>query len=155
MTRSLILAVLCALLLLAGCANPYSRFHTDRLDGKSVHEIPHLISHEGDAQIYKPLSLGVKVRDLSDDLRRKIGSNRGVVVNVVVKGSPASQADIMRGDIITRINYEVVSDVQGFRETIDRYAGQEIVLQTFREGQERRLELDLGPPAVGASGRER
>ena len=151
MPRSLVLAVFFVLVLLAGCVNLYSEYY---LGEKPVHEIPKLIAHEGDPQ-YKPLSLGVRVRDLSDDLRRKIGSNRGVVVTVVFKGSPAFNADIMRGDIITRINYEVVADRQSFDGILGRYAGQGIVLQTFREGQERQVELRLDSPAVGASGKER
>ena len=140
------------LVLLTGCANPYSQFYTAGLGGRSIHEIS---AHEGHPQLYKPLSLGVRVRDLSDDLRRKIGSNRGVVVTVVFKGSPAFNADIMRGDIITRINYEVVADRQSFDGILGRYAGQGIVLQTFREGQERQVKLRLDSPAVGASGKER
>ncbi len=100
-------------------------------------------------------SLGVHVNNLSDELCREIGSNHGVVVNVVVKGSPAFNADIMRGDIITRINDGVVADGQSFGEILGRYAGQEIVLQTFRDGQERRVELRLRLPSVGSSGRER
>ena len=152
MTRSVVLVASCGLFLLAGCANPYNQFYNDRLGGKSIHEIS---AHEGHPQLYKPLSLGVRVRDLSDDLRRKIGSNRGVVVTVVFKGSPAFNADIMRGDIITRINYEVVADRQSFDGILGRYAGQGIVLQTFREGQERQVKLRLDSPAVGASGKER
>jgi S1-C subfamily serine protease len=87
----------------------------------------------------------VYVNDLTDDLRKEIGSNRGVVVNVVVKGSPAFNADIMHGDIITKINDEVVSDVQSFGATVGRYAGQEVVLQTYREGRERQVPVRLNP----------
>ena len=70
------------------------------------------------------------VNDLTDDLRKQLGSNRGVVVNVVVKGSPAFNADIMRGDIITQINKEIVSDVQRFR--IDRLGAMPVSKSFFR-----------------------
>ena len=52
MTRSLALAVACVLVLLAGCANPYSQFYTNQLGGRSVHEIPQLIAHDGTPQIH-------------------------------------------------------------------------------------------------------
>jgi hypothetical protein len=83
----------------------------------------------------KPPPLGVHVNDLTDHLRKEIRSNRGVVVEVVVKGSPAFDADIMHGDIITRTNDEVISDAQSFGTIVGRYAGQEVILQTYRDGQ--------------------
>ena len=55
----------------------------------------------------------------------------------------------MCGDIITRINDEIVSDRQSYSGILGRYAGKEIVLQTYREGQERQVELRLGSHAVG------
>ena len=41
------------LVLLAGCANPYSRFYTDKLGGRPIHEIAVLTAHEGDPQLYR------------------------------------------------------------------------------------------------------
>ena len=57
----------------------------------------------------------------------------------------------MRGDIITHFNGEVVADHRGYGALIQRYAGQGIVLRTLREGQERKVELRLRVPEVGAA----
>lgn len=93
----------------------------------------------------RPLVLGVHVGDLTDELRRQIGSNRGVVVSVVVKGSPAFDADILPGDIITRVNEDVISSGDALATSLRRYAGQEVTLSTFREGVERPVTLHLNP----------
>lgn len=115
--------------------------------GYTTHQIPYSVNRFDYGATFwaksKPLVLGVHVNDLNDDLRKEIESNRGVVVNVVVKGSPAFNADIMRGDIITRINEDVVSDVQTFGTTVGRYAGREVVLRTYRVGKQRDVRLRL------------
>ncbi len=53
----------------------------------------------------------------------------------------------MSGDIITKINDEAISDAQGFDAIVSRYAGQQIVLHTYREGREREVPLRLNPAA--------
>jgi len=117
--------------------------------GYTTHQIPYSVNrYEYGATFWaksKPLSLGVQVNDLTDEMRREIGSNRGVVVNVVVKGSPAFNADIIRGDIITRINDETIADAQIFGATVSRYAGQDVVLHTYRDGHDREVALRLNP----------
>jgi hypothetical protein len=130
----------------------YSGTSATTLPGEPVtHQIPHSVDlYDYDATFWaksKPHSLGVHANDLTDDMRREIGSNRGVVVKVVVRDSPAFNADIMSGDIITKINDEVISDAQGFYAIIARYAGQEVVLHTYREGREREVPLRLNPAA--------
>lgn len=119
--------------------------------GYTTHQIPYAINRYDYAATFwakaKPLPLGVQVNDLTDDLRKQIGRNRGVVINVVVKGSPAFNADMMRGDIITKINDEIVSDAQSFGMTVARYAGQEVILQTYRDGKERNVPIRLNPSA--------
>jgi hypothetical protein len=53
--------------------------------------------------------LGLVVRDLNDDERRALQTNKGVVVRVVVDGTPAFDADLLVGDIITSVDGQVVS----------------------------------------------
>ncbi len=136
----------------SGGYGSYSGTSTTTLPGESAtHQIPYSVDlYDYNATFWaksKPHSLGVHANDLTDDMRREIGSNRGVVVKVVVTGSPAFRADIMSGDIITKINDEVISDAQGFDATIARYAGQKVVLHTYRGGLEREVPLRLNPAA--------
>ena len=62
----------------------------------------------------KPPSLGVFVRDLTEEERRRTGSNKGAFVWVVLRGSPAWISDIIEGDIIKEINNQEVVDAQHF-----------------------------------------
>ena len=136
----------------SGGYGSYSGTSTTTLPGESAtHQIPYSVDlYDNDATFWaksKPHSLGVHANDLTDDMRREIGSNRGVVVTVVVKGSPAFNADIMSGDIITKINDEVIPDAREFDAIVSRYAGQKVVLHTYREGREREVPLRLNPAA--------
>jgi len=83
------------------------------------------------------------VVDLTDDLRRQIGTNRGVLVHAVIKGSPAFNADVMRGDVITKIGEDITPDRKSFGATMQQYAGQEVVLETYRDGVKREVRLRL------------
>jgi hypothetical protein len=40
------------LILLDGCANPYTQFYTDQLGGRSIHEFPMIAVSEADPQLY-------------------------------------------------------------------------------------------------------
>lgn len=72
----------------------------------------------------KGFSLGIHVQDLTDEQRRKIESNKGAVISVVVKGTPAFQNDFFNGDIIKNVNGEEIVDAQHcqqcLRETEDK-----------------------------------
>ena len=84
----------------------------------------------------KPLVFGVHVRELSAELKQKIGSNKGVVVIAVVKGSPAFAADILRGDILKRIGDQEVLDPKAFSEATSKYAGKKVTVIFLRDGKE-------------------
>lgn len=83
----------------------------------------------------KPLSLGVHCGDLTDELRRKIESNKGVYITTVVKGSPAFDNDLLTGDIICKINNIEVSNATHFINLIAENKEQRIELEIFRNGK--------------------
>lgn len=62
----------------------------------------------------KRMSLGVHFNDLTDELRRKVDSNKGVYIVVVVKDSPAYDAVLLKGDII--------ANGSGYKMVIMRYS---------------------------------
>lgn len=80
----------------------------------------------------KELTLGVGVKNLTDELRMKIESNKGVYINVVVKRSPAFNNDLLAGDIIRKINNIEVADTSHFLNFIEENKGQQIELEIFR-----------------------
>jgi hypothetical protein len=83
----------------------------------------------------KPPVFGIRVRDLTDEEKRGIGSNKGVAVAVVQRNSPAYNADIIAGDIIKTIQGESVLDTKEGVDLIVKYKGQEIRVEIARGSQ--------------------
>lgn len=57
----------------------------------------------------EPSKFGIGFRSLDPELRKKLQRNTGVVAVVVVENSPAFNANIMEGDIITAVNDVAIS----------------------------------------------
>jgi membrane-associated protease RseP (regulator of RpoE activity) len=91
----------------------------------------------------KPLAFGAHVGDMPEDLRQKLQRNRGAYVAFVVKGSPAFNADILRGDVITRIGDDEIIDSKSVIHLINKYAGQEVPLEFIRNGETRKISIKL------------
>lgn len=83
----------------------------------------------------KPPSLGIYFDDLTDELRKKVGSNKGIYITVVVKGSPAFNADLLSGDIIRKLNDTEVIDMAHFSKLGAENKEQQIKLEVFRDGK--------------------
>jgi serine protease Do len=91
-------------------------------------------------------------RDIADAFEVEEGS--GVLINQVLEGTPAAEAGLQNGDIITDLNGEPVSDVQKFRLSVaDLPVGEEIRLVILRDGKKKNLSVVLAerPGAVTAS----
>lgn len=91
----------------------------------------------------KPPVFGVYIRDLTPELRKSIGSNKGVLVNAVIKNSPAFRADIFKGDILRKIGDVDLYDTKTFQEALEKFAGQKIVVDIMRDGNEIQKEIQL------------
>lgn len=83
----------------------------------------------------KPASLGIHFNDLTNELRRKVESNKGVCITVVVKNSPAFNADLLGGDIIQKCNNIDVVHACHFANLIAGNNGKQIELEIFRNGK--------------------
>ena len=88
--------------------------------------------------------LGAYFQDLSRETRTAIGSNKGVILIAVVKGSPAFQADLLRGDIIKDIEGEEVLDVQRMYYLTDKFSGRAVSFTVLRRGIEQKITVILG-----------
>jgi serine protease Do len=60
--------------------------------------------------------LGLNVRTLSDDEKAMLDLEHGVVVEEVLPGSPASQAGIMKGDVVVLLNGKKVKSAQAYNK---------------------------------------
>jgi S1-C subfamily serine protease len=83
----------------------------------------------------KPGRLGLHLYDLTDELRRKVGSNKGVYIFAVVKDSPAFNSDLLSGDVIRRVNGVEVIDQNYFGNWLNETHPSVIEFEIFRNGE--------------------
>jgi serine protease Do len=91
--------------------------------------------------------LGVQVMDLSDQLRRELGSNslEGVMVTSVVPGSPAESVGIVPGDVITSFGTLSVESAASLGDAVGTSApGDLIDIRIWREGDSVREGVRIG-----------
>ncbi len=79
--------------------------------------------------------LGIKVGDLTDDLRERLGyeDEEGVVVLSVLPGSIADRAGIRKGDLILEVNKHRVTNTKEFNDEVSQ--SKDSILLLVRSGQ--------------------
>ena len=78
--------------------------------------------------------LGLTVQDLNGELAQHFGTSKGVVVAEVDPRSPASEAGVARGDVITRVDGREVRSRDDFEDELaSRGVGDRLVLTRRRE----------------------
>jgi serine protease Do len=90
--------------------------------------------------------VGIDSQTLSLDLARRLGWDRtfGALVSNVEEGSPAAQAGLQRGDIITMVGATQVEDADDLRSRIRGFTARTpIIFKVFRAGQV--LDLSILP----------
>jgi serine protease Do len=86
--------------------------------------------------------LGVAVEPLTPETARGLGTSekQGLVVKSVQDGSPADQAGIRPGDVITEVNRQPVRSAEDLRQAVEQHkAGTSMLLLLKREGSARYL----------------
>jgi serine protease Do len=86
--------------------------------------------------------LGVAVEPLTPETARELGASekQGLVVKSVQDGSPADQAGIRPGDVITEVNRQPVRSAEDLRQAVEQHkAGTSMLLLLKREGSARYL----------------
>ena len=91
--------------------------------------------------------IGIYYNDLTSEDKKQIGSNKGVVVKSLIKGSPAFEADIIDGDIIKKLNGAEVIDAEQFGKLLDENNENKISLTFIRGGKEmtKTIQLNSSP----------
>lgn len=84
----------------------------------------------------KPPIFGTHIRDLTPEIKQQIGSNKGILIYAVIKGSPAFDADILKGDVLRKIGDVLVFDMDSFQGALAKYKGRETDVVIVREGKE-------------------
>lgn len=91
--------------------------------------------------------LGVWSQDLTDQLRRSMDlpNVEGALIGDVASGSPAEQAGLQAGDIITRLNGRTINNSTQLRTEIAAIApDSDALLTVLRDGKEQRITARLG-----------
>ena len=91
----------------------------------------------------KPMALGAYFQDLSQEQRKRIGSNKGAVISIIVDKSPAFYADVLSGDIIKSINGIEIIDANSVLDIIGRNAGQTVSIEIVRGDERLNKVVDL------------
>jgi len=88
--------------------------------------------------------LGTFNRDLNDTERQELQTNKGAVVRLVVDGTPAFNADLLVGDVVTAIDGIAIANAQAFTEHLRERRGKQVSLSIVRRGQriEKAIQLD-------------
>lgn len=88
----------------------------------------------------------VPVEDLSNRTRKKmkLQSTDGVIVVDVMPDSPADEAGLKHGDVITHVNGKLVEDEEELSEDINKVgAGKQVKLTVIRDGDKREMKAEL------------
>lgn len=96
--------------------------------------------------------LGVRYQMIqpNSDLSEELGLDQGVFISAtdgpaVLAGSPAAEAGIQSGDVLTKINGEDLSMRNTLVEALSKYRpGDEVTVELSREGQTQSVTVELG-----------
>jgi serine protease Do len=90
--------------------------------------------------------LGVEVMNLNDQLGDYFGTRMGVLVTHVSDGRPAKTAGLKAGDVIMRVNGQLIPDGDDLRRRVAQ-AGQDVTLGVMRDRKELTLKVTLDADA--------
>jgi S1-C subfamily serine protease len=91
--------------------------------------------------------LGVRLQRVEGGLAEAldIEADGGVLLGQVIEGSPADDAGLKEGDIVTSLDGKKVGTPDELRDGIrDRKAGENVSLQVLRDGAKRTVKVTLG-----------
>ncbi|MCK9388228.1 MAG: PDZ domain-containing protein [Sulfuritalea sp.] len=116
--------------------------------GSTTNYVPITINRSDYGAVYfvkQRFGLGAFGRDLTDNERQELQTNKGAVVRLVVDGTPAFNADILVGDIITSIDGIDIVNAQAFSELLRDRRGKRIALVVLRRGHRIEKTVQLNP----------
>jgi hypothetical protein len=117
--------------------------------GYSTYAIPYSVNRNTFYASYwvrqdvNKMHLGVQAVPLGDALRSKLERNTGVVIAIVVHGTPAFRANVLEGDVVLKVNGADVVDVPGFYAQLAQLVGQRVTLDILRSDQPRSISVTL------------
>ena len=92
--------------------------------------------------ISKPY-IGISVLDVSAETQQ-YGILAGAAVQSVTQNSPATQAGLQRGDVITAVDGKAMTSTELVGFVASASAGQQIVFSVYRQGEMMEITVDVG-----------
>jgi len=86
---------------------------------------------------------GVMYGTIDAATRNRLQTNAGVLIRVVVDGSPAARADIFAGDIVLTADGQRVDGVEPFNQYMKAHLGQQVVMGIDRNGTQLQKSVTL------------
>jgi serine protease Do len=135
--------------------NAYA-FKVDDEDGDIMIDVFRAPGHDKDFKVIRSSGinattggkggyLGVQVKELSDQLREYFEVKNGVLVEEVMKDSPAEKAGLKAGDVIVSINDRKLEDYHDLIRTVNYYDPEDEVKVSFvRKGDTKGTKVVLG-----------
>jgi serine protease Do len=102
-------------------------------------EVAKLADDVETARPVRAASLGLTVQDITADIARELGLEKGaggVVVTSVAKDSPAAAAGLEPGDMVISVANEPVTNAEGFRALLDNAPADRGILMLVRRGDQ-------------------
>jgi serine protease Do len=90
--------------------------------------------------------LGIQTQTITPAIaaRYRLSAEWGAYVSGIVSGSPASEAGLQRGDIITQIGDQAIDESHSFYNVLFQYQpGDRVVVHVLRDGRELQLQVTL------------
>ena len=101
-----------------------------------------LINNEGKKAAYLGVTIDMRY---TTDVLQSMGYPQGMVVSSVVENSPAGQAGIQGGDIITAMDGTELTSYDILASELAKHAaGDQVTLEVFRLGQTLNVTVTLG-----------
>jgi serine protease Do len=131
-------------------------FHIDDEDGDVLIDVFRMPGEEKDYKVIRSSGinattggkggyLGVQIKDLSKQLLEYFEVKNGVLVEEVMKDSPAEKAGLKAGDVIVSINDRKLEDYHDLIRTVNFYDPEEEVNVSFvRKGDTEETKVVLG-----------
>jgi len=79
-------------------------------------------------------ALGISVREMTSSEASTVGTNSAVAIELVMRNTPAFEADVMDGDFLLEIDGIKIPDGRTFMSTIELKRGQSIQVLLSRRG---------------------
>lgn len=116
--------------------------------GSTTKYVPITINKSDYGAVYfvkRRFGFGVFSRDLNDSERQNLQTNKGVVIRLVVDGTPGFDADLLVGDVITTIDSVVVPSSQVLSDLLQERQGKSVTFAIIRRGQRMEKTVRLDP----------